>query len=262
MNIYYNSLIFIAVGTLVVITCTVFYYITLDLEFTKYYVRKSESPGNTVDNNEDNLSTSGMRLNVSEVRSLVASPVLKAPEDKLSWWELYKKISVLGFQAFMVYFVTFVIFPGVMLSTKLDFFENSSANLSWFDITMVTIYAVIDTIGRWVANYWIPFTHGNVIWMTMSRLIHIPISLLIQLAVPPNWLFSSDWFRILNISIFAYTMGYNTAVVMIFGTQKIKNTEKQRAGILMNFHLNIGQCVGTLIAAFGFNYIPQNNDYS
>jgi solute carrier family 29 (equilibrative nucleoside transporter), member 1/2/3 len=262
MNVYYNSLIFITTGTLIVITWTVLYNITLKLEFSKYYIRKAQTSDEIVHVLEvKSIDTTFLNLNPSMMNSTVASPVLKAPEDRFSWWELYKKISVLGFQAFMIYFTTFVIFPGVMLSTKLDMFNHSSARVSWFDITMVTVYAVIDTIGRWLANYWIPFTHHNVIWMTMSRLVHIPISILIQLAVPPNWLFGSDWFRLLNISIFGFTMGYNTAVVMIFGPQLIKNTEKEQAGILMNFHLWMGQCVGTLVAAFGFNYIPQLSEY-
>ena len=126
---------------------------------------------------------------------------------------------------------------------------------------MVTIYGVIDTIGRWLANVWIPFNRRTVIWMTLSRLIHIPLSIFIQLNLSPSWLFQSDWFRILNVSIFGFTQGYNTALIMMFGPENVKRTEKERAGILMNFHLMGGICLATLGAAFGMKHIPQYSHY-
>ena len=76
-----------------------------------------------------------------------------------------------------------------MLSTKLDFYENSSARKSWFDIIMIALYGVVDTIGRWLASFWVPFNDNTVIYYTLCKIIHIPLVILIQLAIPPNWLF-------------------------------------------------------------------------
>ena len=170
-------------------------------------------------------------------------------------------MSYLGFQAFFVYFVTFTLFPGTFLATKFDFLDNNSSRESWFDILMVTIYAVIDFIGRWQANWWVPFNPKTVIYLTLVRAIHFPLCIMIQLACPPAWLFQSDWFRILNVSIFGWTQGYNTALVMMYGPQQIKSNEKEKAGIIMNFHLMAGICLGTWIQAFGMKEIPQHSKY-
>jgi hypothetical protein len=173
-------------------------------------------------------------LNFTNVDSSVS---LVKINEEFSWWKLYKKVAYLGAQAFSVYFVTFALFPGVLISTKFDFMDNIESRESWFDISMLTIYAVIDTIGRYLANVWIPFNKNTVIWLTAHRIIHIPLSIFIELALPPKWLFQSDWFRILNISIFGFTQGYATALVMMLGPEQVKNTEKEKAGIIMNFHL-------------------------
>ena len=173
-----------------------------------------------------------------------SEPLLEVSESS-EWIGIYKKVAMLGFQAFFVYFITFTLFPGTMLQTKFDFLDSNSSRESWFDISMVTIYAVIDFIGRWMANCFVPFTPRSLLYFTLSRLIHIPISLMIQLACSPAWLFQSDWFRILNISIFGWTQGYNTALVMMFGPEQVKNHEKEKAGIILNFHLMAGICMGT-----------------
>jgi len=126
---------------------------------------------------------------------------------------------------------------------------------------MLALYAVIDTAGRFMANVQIKFFEKHILWLTLSRIVHIPLSIFIQLALSPSWLFQSDWFRILNMSVFGFTQGYATALVMMLGTQNVKPSEKQRAGIIMNFHLMGGICLGTLFAAFVMKHIPRNSDY-
>jgi hypothetical protein len=44
--------------------------------------------------------------------------------------------------------------------------------------------------------------------------------------------------------------------VMLFGPQQVISTDKERAGLIMNFHLMGGICVATAIAAFAMNHIP------
>ena len=54
---------------------------------------------------------------------------------------------------------------------------------------------------------------------------------------------------------------YNTALVMMLAPQNVNENEKERSGILMNFHLMGGICFGTLIAAFGMKEIPKYSNY-
>jgi len=45
-------------------------------------------------------------------------------------------------------FVTFIVFPGVTAATSLSFISSRA----WFDLVMVSIFNVFDTIGRYVGG--------------------------------------------------------------------------------------------------------------
>lgn len=200
-----------------------------------------------------------MQLNVTKQNtSALGSGYLS---EEFSWWKLYKVVSYLGAQAFIAYFITFLIFPGTMLATKFDFLNNNKSRQSWFDIIMISLHAFIDTFGRYMASVYVAFTKDTVLYLTLSRLAHIPQSIAIQLALPPGWLFQADWFRLLNVVLFSFTQGYNTALVMMFGPQKVRDSQRERAGMIMNFHLMGGLCISAMFAAFVMKEIPQHSHY-
>jgi len=57
-----------------------------------------------------------------------------------------------------------------------------------------------------------------------------------------------DWFIILNMGLFAFSNGYNSTLNMIFGPMNVKDEHKEKAGMIMAFHLVGGIFAGSLVA--------------
>lgn len=123
------------------------------------------------------------------------------------------------------------------MDTHFDFLSGSSSAKAWFNILMITIFSFGDTVGRALAGPLKLFGPRTIVFFTLGRLVFIVSAVLVQKSAHPKWLFGTDWFRIVNIWLFAATNGYNTAAVMLLGPQQVRSKDKERAGLIMNFHL-------------------------
>ena len=63
----------------------------------------------------------------------------KVPLQKTGWMLFHVSFSML---------VTFVVFPGVMDATSVGFLTSRS----WFELMIVTLFNVFDTIGRYIGG--------------------------------------------------------------------------------------------------------------
>ena len=94
---------------------------------------------------------------------------------------IYKRIFLLAMQATIVFGVTFLVYPGTILSTKFDMLDGNKSAESWFNIIMLTIFSLCDTIGRFLAGVWRPFNKNTIAIMTFGRFVFIFTSIAIQL---------------------------------------------------------------------------------
>ena len=148
-------------------------------------------------------------------------------------------------------------FPGTSLSTNFNFLGTSNRDFAWFSVILITTFNVFDTIGRFAGGFKQIFTPWSVLFLTILRLVFIPSFVLIQLKTDPSWLFQSDWFKFVNMALFALTNGYNSTLCMIYGPSMAEDKNKERAGLIMNFHLVGGIFMGSLIASFGMDKVPK-----
>jgi len=169
--------------------------------------------------------------------------------------KIYSDCGIMALQVFLCFTITFVVFPGTTLATRFDFLGDSNRDKAWFSVLMVTIFNLFDTIGRFAGGSIQIFSEKTVFFLTVSRLVFIPLFVLIQLDSHPLWIFSSDWFRILNMAVFSITNGYNSTLTMIFGPSLAKEPDKERAGLIMSFHLVGGIFFGSLIASFAMDKV-------
>lgn len=147
-------------------------------------------------------------------------------------------------------------FPGTTLSTNFDFLGTpTNKELAWFSVLMITCFNIFDTIGRYLGGKIHLLSPNTVFLLSSSRLIFIPLFVLIQLNASPAWIFQADWFRIVNMALFSLTNGYNSTLLMIYGPTIVKDADKERAGLIMSFHLVGGIFLGSLIASFGMDKI-------
>lgn len=168
----------------------------------------------------------------------------------------YKKIWQYSFLVWMVFVITFGVFPSVSLAN-----EDDNLPYPWFATLMITIFNFFDALGRYGVSLWLP--KPLVLWvMTFSRFIFWLTFILIASdspSVPPAWLFNGTWFKFINMALFAFSNGFVSTCLMIHGPSSVVNSMKERAGAIMSTSLVFGIFSGSLIALnfTGVGHIPQ-----
>jgi len=109
---------------------------------------------------------------------------------------------------------------------------------------MIITFNIFDTLGRFAGGKWQFVTPKTVIFLTLGRVVFIATFVLVGFNLP----FNQDWFKLLNMALFSITNGYNSTVLMGFGPSLVKDEHKERAGIIMSFHLTGGIFAGSFVA--------------
>lgn len=133
---------------------------------------------------------------------------------------------------FFIFLVTFVLFPGTTTDTKLMMFKNlePEKRRAWQGLFFTFLFNVFDTVGRFMGG--IPkFTLPDkvVIISSYARIIFILTFMLIAWAVSPKWLFgdSADWFKILNMILFAFSNGFISTQLAIKAPSQAREDSKE-----------------------------------
>ena len=98
-----------------------------------------------------------------------------------------------------VFFITFVIFPGVFVSSQLSF----APSFSWNLIFILFGFNVFDTIGRSLAGNF-HLSEKTIAGLTILRIAFIPITIFINYYDKDI----HDAFKVTNIVVFAISNGY------------------------------------------------------
>jgi len=124
---------------------------------------------------------------------------------KVNWGKTYAFLLSL----WLVFTVTFVVFPGCFLVAGFSFTATSdgdkSKKLAWDSMVVNLMFNVFDSIGRFLGGK-IMIKKHTVVMLSLARLVFLfTTASTIMVHSSP---FSADWFRILNIAIYALTNGY------------------------------------------------------
>jgi hypothetical protein len=113
---------------------------------------------------------------------------------------------------------------------------------------MLSIFTVADILGRFASNL---FKHSPsraaLIVASFFRMGLIATSLLIWLKQSPEFIFDSDWFKILNTFSIGFTNGLLGTLLMVVGPTRVNRDESERAGQIMAFHLTLGRGLGAMV---------------
>jgi len=227
VNSLYETIIFLTIASFLILICIVGYTYLLKIDFTKYYIFRASVKENRVSNplsptvvrkfeetqnllvaaiqadDEDNITLDENTQDNKEYSEM--GDEVDQNEKKLGWWELYKQVYYLSLQATLSFIVTFSIFPGTLLHTKFNMLDGNKSAIGWFTIIMVTLFSIGDTFGKVMVGIWRPLKANQLIYLTVGRVVLIPIAIFIQLSFAPSWLFQSDWFIIINMLVFSAT---------------------------------------------------------
>ena len=87
---------------------------------------------------------------------------------------------------------------------------------SWFVVATLTLFNIFDTVGRYSAGVTcMTISRKATISLNYLRTIFILSFLLVSFEVGPAWLFNSDWFKLVNLTLFAFTNGWLSSLCVI-----------------------------------------------
>jgi len=131
------------------------------------------------------------------------------------WTQLKTNMSSAGsllLSVWWVFTVTFVIFPGAFFGSKFYFLDNIAKKTSadnenaWYQLIIIIIFNVVDTIGRYTGGKFQFKKHGVVI-LGLTRLVFIVTTILIAINNLTGNFWDQDWVKVVNMALFAFTNG-------------------------------------------------------
>ena len=167
----------------------------------------------------------------------------------------YKAAAGLLFGQFIIFLVTFSVFPGLTNKTTLTFIDDK--NYAWLVLTMVITFNLFDTIGRYSAGYsMLQIPKIALLILIYCRVVFIGTFYLVSWKSQPHFIFASDWFKLLNMALFALTNGYCTTLGSVYAPAEGKDDEKEQIGTLIGLNLGTGILGGAFVALGLGYYVP------
>jgi hypothetical protein len=208
-NAFIGALIFFLICSAVNVFCGLLMYVLVKNEFAIYHLWQFEgfSPANYT--SPDSAKTVKLSKKAGEVEHVTLGSLYSGVKENLS------STQGLLYAICFIYIISFILFPGVTNDASFGFLSNSNIHNpeSWYQLASVFLFNVADTIGRLGGNLesWelkLSTTKG----LTYARSLFFVTFLLTDFAVAPDWIWSADWFKVTNLSLFAFSNGYLTTL--------------------------------------------------
>ena len=149
-----------------------------------------------------------------------------------------------------VFLLTLFLFPGTTADTYFNFIVklNLKNPESWYQLLVVFIFNVFDTVGRWAGGQkYFDLKIRSVKVGTYSRVIFIATFLLTDFAAPPTWIWDVDWFKVLNLVLFAFTNGYLGTLCAVKAPGTVKESRRAIVGAYIGTSISIGILLGSIL---------------
>lgn len=148
-----------------------------------------------------------------------------------------------------VFLVTFIVFPGVMYASYFNFMSSWLNKASWYTTMINTTFNVFDTIGRSAGGSpRMNLSSKSTIIAVSLRILLIPFFFLSTFQVGPAWLFRADWFKILNLALFAFSNGYTSTLCAIKAPGTVAPERGGQVGSFIGTTISMGILAGSTIA--------------
>jgi len=220
--------IYFGLAGLTMLICIVAYIALTRVPYSKYYITNFENQKQKKD-----------QYGVNDKNNVTMS-------------EVFKKIYLQSFNVLFTFFVTLSLFPGVISLIP------SQNNSDWFQIFQLLIFMIGDYIGRTLPR-WVNLFKPTVLWIPV--VIRLVFFALFVLCVKPR-IFAADYAAYIIMAVFSVTNGYCGTFSMMYGPMSVEPHEREVAGTMMSFFLNLGIFLGinfalvmlyALTGSFGLN---------
>lgn len=221
-------MIFFIISCVILLTTLIVLIFSLNSEFFVYYL-EFES------NNEINEIDAGNEIvdnnNLKEDEENLLKP-------KLTFCQMFNILKEMDILCCILYIVTFAEFP---VGFNIDLFNFSKFSMN----TILTIYNVFDTLGRYLTAY-IKANKILIYIIVISRIILLAtIPICFRMRVKGNGF--SDYGIIINDSLLAITNGIGTTLIFAFAPSLVNDEYKGQAGASVSFFIIVGICLGSIL---------------
>ena len=80
-----------------------------------------------------------------------------------------------------------------------------------------------------------------------ARLVFVATFLLTDFEAPPQWLWNVDWFKVLNLVLFAFTNGYIGTLCAVKAPGTVKESRRAIVGAYIGTSISIGILLGSIL---------------
>lgn len=232
-----GAFIYFGFASMVTLACIATYISMRKSAFIIHYFVDSVK-----ESSEADMSTALLSPNSAAVvnSSAVAADVEAATEeDSVDNWAVFGKIKFMALHVCMVFVMTFIVFPGLLVSITPSFDLHDG----WFGTLMILQFNVFDLMGRSLPQYWIGFNKDNVYLGVYARFLLYPLFVLCA----HSDVFPNSWWVVFFNAIFSITNGYFSSLTMMFAPDLVEDKEKSTAGGFMSMALVTGILAGSTI---------------
>ena len=119
---------------------------------------------------------------------------------------------------------------------------------SWYQLLVVFIFNLFDTVGRYAGGLKsLDLKIRNVKLGAYARLIFIATFLLTDFEAPPKWISNVDWFKLLNLVLFAFTNGYFGTLCAVKAPGTVKESRRAIVGAYIGTAISMGILLGSIL---------------
>ncbi|KAF4696290.1 solute carrier 29 (nucleoside transporters), member [Perkinsus olseni] len=183
-------------------------------------------------------------LKVEDMRRKAGS--LKVRQTSRPVRAILKDLAPMAFCAWSVLTITFICFPSQ--ATLWQSGKGTPEATAKFIPLVVFVYQVGDTIGRFAPNVGLAIPEKTLIVVSLARALFVPLFICTTLyptVKPFHW----NWFKHVEMLIFALSNGLCATLSMMYGPQRVSTdkAEQEVAGYTMGFTLVDGIFIGGLL---------------
>ncbi|KAH9105059.1 hypothetical protein LEN26_007416 [Aphanomyces euteiches] len=169
-------------------------------------------------------------------------PLVEAKTTVLNRWTILRKCIRNQIQVALLFMTSLTLWPPLVTEMKSYNFPELQ-KMGWWPLILLTIFSVVDCLGRLLVSYRCGLTKDNVWKAVALRMLLVPC---IVLSVQGIW-FTHDAWSILFVMILGFTNGYHGSLTILFVNECVDDNEKHIAGSFTGFFLNFGLVVGSTL---------------
>ena len=247
-----GTLIFFSISAVIMFICFIFVLLVYKNQYFIDVLRSTdENPEKQRTTVSDEIADVSALVSDSSASERTAPKTFIKEAEEGSFCNLIKSLIDINILIFVMYTTTFTVYPSACLTPALF-----DLPMNWKPNTFITIFNVVDTLGRNMLNCIKP-RKGLLYTLTMVRILLIA-TLPLNVYLDTHGYNSSycSLFLVFNVVFLAITNGLCTSLAFAIAPTMVEDNMKGKAGSSVGFFNIVGIFTGTC-TAFGMNALLQ-----